>query len=269
MTTIGPIEKMKVRPQTPVEYALPVGDQDIPLNPSIGSPVKLEWRGEIACIHCQRKIKKSFNQGYCYPCFTRLAQCDSCVIKPELCHYDAGTCREPEWGETHCLIPHTVYLANSSGLKVGITRGLDPRTRWIDQGASQGLPIRTVPTRLDAGRVEVAFKDFVADKTNWRAMLKGTPEPLDLAAEKERLFSALADKHPDLSLPGHEPASAHSMSFEYPVDEYPTRVVSHNLDKEPVLEGTLLGIKGQYLILDRAVINLRKYGGYVLEVGLG
>jgi hypothetical protein len=266
MTTIGPIEKMKVRPQTPVEYALPVGDQDIPLNPAIGSPVKLEWRGEIACIHCQRKIKKSFNQGYCYPCFTRLAQCDSCVIRPELCHYDAGTCREPDWGETHCLIPHTVYLANSSGLKVGITRGLDPRTRWIDQGASQGLPIRTVPTRLDAGRVEVAFKDFVADKTNWRAMLKGTPEPLDLAAEKERLFSALADKHPDLSLPGHEPASAHSMSFEYPVDEYPTRIVSHNLDKEPVLEGTLLGIKGQYLIFDTGVINMRKYAGYELAL---
>jgi hypothetical protein len=243
-----------------------MGEEVVPMNPLIGQSIELEWGGAISCIHCQRAIKKSFNQGYCYPCFTRLAQCDSCVVKPELCHYAAGTCREPEWGETHCLIPHTVYLANSSSLKVGITRGLDATTRWIDQGAAQAMPIRIVPTRLDAGVVEVAMKSLVADKTNWRAMLKGEPAGIDLKGERDRLWAELRAQQPDLELPGHDPQSAEVTTLHYPVSEYPTKVVSHNLDKNPKLSGTLMGIKGQYLILDVAVINLRKYGGYVLRL---
>ena len=74
--------------------------------------------GRIHCVECGRATKKSFNQGHCFPCFRSLASCDRCITSPELCHYDAGTCREPEWGEAHCMQPHVVYLANSSGLKV-------------------------------------------------------------------------------------------------------------------------------------------------------
>jgi hypothetical protein len=262
----GPIQKMRVKLADPVQYELPMGEEHVPLNPLIGQRIRLFWRGEISCIHCGRKIKKSFNQGYCYPCFTRLAQCDSCVVKPELCHYDQGTCREPEWGETYCLIPHTVYLANSSGLKVGITRGIDPITRWIDQGASQGLAIRTVPTRLDAGVTEVAFKELVADKTNWRRMLKGEPEQLDMPAERDRLQSELAAASPALTLPGFDPVNGEVTRIQYPVMEYPEKVASHNLDKSSSCEGVLHGIKGQYLILDTGVINMRKYGGYVLAL---
>jgi hypothetical protein len=51
-------------------------------------------------------------------------------------------------------------------------------------------------------------------------------------------------------------------TVRYPVLAYPDKVRSHNLEKEPLLEGTLLGIKGQYLIFDQAVINIRKYTGY-------
>jgi hypothetical protein len=262
----GPIQKMSSRLASPVEYALPMGDEELPMNPLLGKSIGLVWSGEIRCVHCSRKIKKTFSQGYCYPCFTRLAQCDSCIVKPELCHYAAGTCREPEWGAAHCLIPHTVYLANSSGLKVGITRGLDPITRWIDQGAWQALAIRIVPSRLDAGLVEVAFKDFVADKTNWRAMLRGSPEPLDLPEQRDRLLGELAAVRPVEELPGRSPDSAAVTTIEYPVTAYPTKITSHNLDKKPELSGTLLGIKGQYLIFDSGVINLRKYGGYVLRV---
>lgn len=265
----GPIRKMRVTLGEPVQYELPMGEEHVPLNPLLGQKIHLRWTGEISCTHCSRKIKKSFSQGYCYPCFTRLAQCDSCMVKPELCHYDQGTCREPEWGEMHCLIPHTVYLANSSGLKVGITRGTDPTTRWIDQGASEALAIRTVPSRLDAGLVEVAFKDLVADKTNWRKMLKGAPEPLDMEAERERLFGELASSRPGLDLPGHAPERRNVTRIEYPVIEYPQKVASHNLDKSSSCEGTLQGIKGQYLILDTGVINMRKYGGYVLVLEAG
>ena len=56
------------------------------------------------------------------------------------------------------------------------------------------------------------------------------------------------------------------IEISYPVDAYPTKVVSFDLDKTPVVEGTLRGIKGQYLILDTGVINLRKYTAYQLAI---
>ncbi len=262
----GRIEKMKVEPGPPVQYALPLGKAAVPLNPLIGHRIRLTWTGGIECIHCSRKIKKTFQQGYCYPCFTTLAQCDQCVVKPELCHYDQGTCREPEWGRTHCLIPHTVYLANSSGLKVGITRGTDPTTRWIDQGAREAMAIRTVPNRLEAGRLEVAMKDWVGDKTNWRKMLKGDPEPIDLEAERDRLLETLATEAPDFDVPGEAPIDSSINQLEYPVRTYPSKLKSFNFDKAPEVEGVLEGIKGQYLLLDTGVLNVRKFGGYVLEL---
>ena len=115
----GHIEKMHTRLDNPVQYDLPLGDHKIALNPLIGQSIKLKFTGQIRCVHCSRTMKKSFNQGYCYPCFTALAQCDMCIMKPETCHYDKGTCREPEWGLKFCFQPHIVYLANSSGIKVG------------------------------------------------------------------------------------------------------------------------------------------------------
>ena len=109
---------MHSRLESPVAYDLPLGDQSIALNPLLGKSIKLTYTGKISCVHCNRAIKKSYNQGYCYPCFITLAQCDLCIMKPETCHYDAGTCREPAWGEAFCIKPHIVYLANSSGIKV-------------------------------------------------------------------------------------------------------------------------------------------------------
>jgi len=262
----GPIAKMTSRPERPVSYALPVGSESLPLNPRLGETLRLEFEGDISCIHCGRAIKKTFNQGYCYPCFTRLARCDRCIVKPELCHYDRGTCREPEWGRENCLIAHTVYLSVSSGLKVGITRGLDPSTRWIDQGATQGLAIRTVPSRLDSGHVEVALKQYVADRTEWRAMLRGDAATVDLEAERDRLLALREAEHPDDPLSGEPAANAKPVTLVYPVLEYPTRVRSHDFAKQPLLEGSLVGIKGQYLIFDTTVVNVRKYAGYHLRI---
>ncbi|MDP6978670.1 MAG: DUF2797 domain-containing protein [Myxococcota bacterium] len=264
----GPVQKMKTEFSAgdPVRYTLPLGEVDAPLNDRIGKTFRLAFTGAISCIHCDRKIKKTFSQGYCYPCFQKLAQCDQCIVKPELCHFAQGTCREPEWGETHCMIPHTVYLANSSALKVGITRGSEPVYRWIDQGATQGLAIRRVASRLDSGHVEVALKPFVADKTNWRVMLKGVAEPLDLASERDALLAKHAEASAGETLGGEAIDDAQAVAIDYPVAEYPTKIVSHNFDKKEVLEGTLMGIKGQYLILDTAVVNIRKYGGYHLAL---
>ncbi|WP_051234161.1 DUF2797 domain-containing protein [Halomonas halocynthiae] len=251
-------------------YTLRAGEHSLDLNARLGKPLSLSWTGAIACTHCERATRKSFAQGYCYPCFKRLAQCDTCIMKPELCHYYEGTCREPQWGESHCFQPHVVYLANSSGLKVGITRGTQVPTRWLDQGAIQALPIMQVATRQQSGLVEVLFKDAVSDRTNWRVMLRGETAPLDLPAERDRLLIALADGLDALRERfGNEALRVLDETpyqFDYPVLEYPTKVVSHNFDKTPDVSGVLMGIKGQYLMLDSGVINLRKFTGYEVVV---
>ncbi|WP_189469553.1 DUF2797 domain-containing protein [Litchfieldella qijiaojingensis] len=254
----------------PARYTLRAGEHRLALNPRLGQPLGLTWTSAIACTHCGRATKKSFAQGYCYPCFKTLAQCDTCIVKPETCHFFAGTCREPQWAEQHCFQPHVVYLANSSGLKVGITRKSQLPTRWLDQGAVQALPILEVDTRQQAGFAEVLFKEQVSDRTNWRAMLKGEVESLDLVAERDRLLarleSGLSGLRERFGADAIRLLDASPVELDYPVLEYPRKIVSHNFDKSPDVAGTLLGLKGQYLIFDTGVINLRKFTGYEVEV---
>ena len=261
--------ELRMGSDAPVEYSMPLGEELIPLNEWLGRTVRLQASGDIHCSHCGRRTRKSYSQGYCYPCFTRLAQCDLCIVSPERCHYEHGTCRDPAWGEQFCMTDHIVYLANSSGLKVGITRATQLPTRWIDQGASQGLPIMRVPARQHSGLVEDLLRQQVADKTNWRAMLQGEPEPVDLAAQRDALLDraeqGLAALHQRFGIQAFQPLTdATSLDIRYPVNAYAVKPKSANLDKEPLLEGTLLGIKGQYLLLDTAVINIRKYTAYTL-----
>lgn len=265
---LGTVSKLKSELQAPVQYGLPLGDGVLALNPLLDQQLQLRYTGRIFCVHCGRKTNKSFDQGYCYPCFRALAQCDTCIIKPEQCHFDQGTCREPEWAQQFCFRPHTVYLANSSGLKVGITR--DTPTRWIDQGAIQALPVFNVRNRFHSGLVEITLGKYVADKTQWQAMLKNQVTEMDLKAERDKLLDkcrleldALKDS---LGADAVEALpDAEVVQIEYPVLEYPTKVSSLNLDKNPVIEGRLRGIKGQYLIFDSGVINMRKYSGYEVE----
>ncbi|WP_346799223.1 DUF2797 domain-containing protein [Halomonas sp. Bachu 37] len=260
----------EVKPGGEVAYTLRAGDHRLPLNERVGTPLSLEWSGAIACTNCGRATRKSFGQGHCYPCFKRLAQCDTCIVKPETCHYHQGTCREPQWGERFCFQPHVVYLANSSGLKVGITRKTQMPTRWLDQGAIQALPILEVDTRLQSGLVEMLFKEQVADRTNWRAMLKGAVAEIDLEAERRHLLALLAPGLAQLRERFGSEAVKEIVNpvlrFHYPVQTFPTKVVSHNFDKQPKVSGTLMGIKGQYLMLDSGVINLRKFTGYEVRV---
>lgn len=263
----GHLSKMATEHVSPVAYTLNLGDEAVAMNELIGKPIKLSYEGDIKCGHCGRKTKKSFNQGYCYPCLTRLAQCDRCIMSPELCHFAAGTCREPEWGETNCNVPHVVYLANSSHIKVGITRGTQVPTRWMDQGAIQALPIATVTTRFLSGQVEVMLKALVSDRTSWQTMLKQAGEKVDLAAKWQELqvelaepMQALQDTHGINAITWLNDGQAYD--FEFPVSEYPTKVKSFNFDKTPEVEGKLMGIKGQYLIMDTGVINLRKFTAY-------
>lgn len=269
MKITGHLSKMVTNLTSPVEYYLPLDDERILVNPYIGKKIKLKYLDEIHCVECGRKTNKNYNQGFCFPCFKSLAKCDMCIMKPETCHYDEGTCREPEWGEEFCLKPHYVYLANSSGIKVGITRGTQIPTRWIDQGASEAMPIFRVSNRLLSGKLEVAIKDHVSDRTDWRKMLKGTPEHVDLATKRDELIK-LADKEinkikEEFGEAEVEQLNEEQINITFPVEDYPEKVKSLNFDKTPEIEGVLKGIKGQYLILDIGVLNIRKFGGYLVE----
>ena len=264
--------KMKVKPGAPVSYDLMLDDTLVHMNDLLGKRVRLEHKQLIRCCHCSRVTKKSFNQGYCYPCFQKLAQCDRCIMSPELCHYDKGTCREPEWGEAHCMQPHIVYLANSSGLKVGITRLNQVPTRWIDQGAIQAIPLLSVSSRHLSGLVEDALREWLPDKTNWRKMLKHEVEEIDLLAERVRVRQLAEEKIAviDQSRPGDtlrwldDPA----MSFTFPSLAWPTKVKTYNLDKDPVVDDRLIAIKGQYLIFEQASLNVRKYTSYDVSLSV-
>jgi hypothetical protein len=152
-------------------------------------------------------------------------------------------------------------------LKVGITRGSQVPTRWLDQGASQALLWFRVPNRHHAGLLEVAIKRHVADRTDWRKLLKGEPEPLDLKVRRDELLDRCGDLLATLPAPLDEQSASALLdeaprSFSYPVLEYPKKVSSLSLDKTALIEGTLLGIKGQYLMLDTGVLNVRKFAGY-------
>jgi|TARA_B110000263_G_scaffold174320_1_gene152236 hypothetical protein len=184
-------------------------------------------------------------------------------MRPETCHYHLGTCREPDWGLSNCFAPHIVYLANSSGIKVGITRKTNTPSRWIDQGAISALPILEVKTRLESGLIEKALKSFITDKTNWRVMLKNETGPADLVTTKASLLgkvSSLVDDLDAKTLPDDV------VNIDYPVLKYPTKVVSLSFDKTPVISGVLNGIKGQYLLLETGVLNIRKFSSYNLTI---
>ena len=127
------------------------------------------------------------------------------------------------------------------------------------------LPILTVANRLDSGRVETTLAQWVQDKTNWRTMLKGAIAPRDLQEARDDLLSRLQE-HPDVAALASPCSEAEVVELNYPVLEYPEKIKSHNLEKTPVVEGTLMGLKGQYLILDTGVLIIRKYTGYSLRV---
>lgn len=239
---------------------------DVDMNNLLGKKIKLEFLNEINCVACGRLTKKSFNQGYCFPCMRSLPECDTCIIKPELCHFHEGTCRDSNWGSEHCIKPHFIYLANTAKAKVGITREKNTPSRWIDQGAVQALPIIKVSERLLSGLIEIKFAKYLADKTNWQAMLKGQPDFIDLLTIRDEVLLQEHDFIESLKTQygaqAIEILNSKTVEIHYPVLSYPQKIRSHNLDKTPLVEGTLLGIKGQYIILDTGVMNMRKFSGY-------
>ncbi len=268
----GTLQKMGVKASDPVSYTLCDGfhdaDQrspDQPVNALIGRRIELHFTGMIQCVACGRKTKKTFNQGFCFPCSQRRAEADICIVKPELCHYFEvdNPCRDEAFAHAHCFQAHILYLSLTSGFKVGITRKVNVPSRWIDQGAVKAMPLAMLPSRREVGLVEVELAKDFQDRTHWMTMLKQESPEGELAPAASDVLKRLDE----MGVQGILPAPARTIyTFTYPVQRYPEKVKSLNLDKTDTVSGTLEGIKGQYLILDNGVINLRKYTGYQVEI---
>lgn len=260
----GHLRKMKVSLEEPVKYELRLDAVLVDLSPMVGSAVELKFTGKIQCVSCGRSIRKTYGDGFCFPCFKDGPESAECVIRPELCRAHLGEGRDVAWERENHLQPHVVYLAISSGLKVGVTRATQVPTRWIDQGAVQALVIARTENRHQAGLLEVALKQHVADRTDWRAMLRShQPEAPDLLEARHRckqwLSADLLGCLTDDELP---------VDIHFPVEQYPEKIKSLNLAKEPQVGGQLQGIKGQYLLLDGGrVLNIRKHSGYRVQLG--
>lgn len=241
------------------EYHLVINEQpQVFLNQIIGKNIYLEFSGLIKCIYCKQITKNSYSQGYCYNCARKLARCDLCIVNPKNCHYHLGTCREPEWGLKNCFSSHTVYLANSSGVKVGLTKTTNIPARWIDQGAVQALPIMETSSRLAAGLIEAKLAKIIPDKTNWRKMLNFNVKLIDLIAIKNILFEQHELINFDLQ--------ANIIEINYPTHNIEYKINFDNLKNSKIITGKLLAIKGQYLIFPQGIINIRHLIGYQILV---
>ncbi len=266
MTTYeGNLLKMKTQLATPVQYTLMLQDVPVAMNKLVGNTIHIHFDGLINCIACGRVTKKSYGQGFCYPCFIKSPQNAECIIRPELCRAHLGEGRDVAWEEAHHMQPHIVYLALTDAVKVGVTRQTQVPTRWIDQGAWKAIPVVEVPYRYLAGKAEVAMKSYYTDKTNWRNMLRNhVADGIDL----HEYSLSLKEKLPE-DLKGYYCGGCQITEITYPVEHYPEKVKSLSLDKNPHISGTLTGIRGQYLMFeDGAVLNIRNHSGYYVQLGI-
>lgn len=256
------LKKMDAMLEDVVNYTLDIHSEIHDMNSYIGKKIKIKWSGLVICI-CGREMKSFYRRsGYCYKCYWNSPQASQSIFKPELCTAHLGVEeRDLEWEKKFQIAPHYVYLANSSGIKVGITRGSQGVIRWMDQGASQAILLAEVPNRRFSGEIEVSLKKFVADVTNWRRMLSGDPEPVDLVNMKEKLCLHIPEEFKQYILSDNSVTE-----IKYPVTRYPNKIKSVKLENTLTLEGILLGIKGQYLLLDKdRVFNIRSHQGFLVE----
>jgi len=262
----GNLLKMRATHNRPVSYSLDNGSFPVLLNQLLGSEVKLEYMNRINCIRCGKTTRTSFGQGYCYPCFLAAPETEDCVLRPELCRAHLGESRDMDYARSHCLIEHCVYLADSGGIKVGVTRHTQVPVRWIDQGATAAVRIARTPDRYTAGSIEVALKPVFSDKTNWRNMLRFRGiNSATLLENKEKAWRYL----PEEFQPFYE-NDDDICEIDYPVIRYPESVTSVSLDKTHAISGMLLAIIGQYLVwADGKCLNIRKHSGYLVRITAG
>ena len=257
----GVLKKMMTENADEVQYYLDMGIDFLHMNQLINKELQLSFVG-YECLNCHLD-KKIYRQGFCKSCFFDIPQAADWIMKPELskAHLDEED-RDLAYEKQVQLQPHIVYLANSSNVKVGVTRKQQVPTRWIDQGAHEAIEIVEVPNRYLAGITEVALKEHVADKTNWRKMLQNDIEDENLVEWRDKLKEFIPDEAKEYFIENNT-----ETNLQFPVLKYPSTPKSLNLEKTPNYQGKLVGIKGQYLIFeDETVFNVRGNEGFVVSI---
>ena len=258
MEFTGQISKMVPSIGNPIEYVLPIGEKKLILNKYIGELIQIKFNDEIRCINCNNKIKKTYMQGYCYPCFISLPQTEDCVFKPHLCKAHLGEARDMDWAKNNCLVSTYVYLSLTSNLKVGVTRHSHIPSRWIDQGAHYAIRFAKTPNRYLAGLIESEISKYISDRTQWRRMILGQYDELDLIDKKNDLHEYLPN-----NLEKYYLNDENIVELKYPIINNLEKIKSFNIEKFKTINKKLIGIKGQYLMFDdNHVLNVRKYTGY-------
>lgn len=259
----GVLRKMQTENGKPIQYFLVFENDFLNVNQALDKELQIDFI-KFQCLNCGED-RPIYRQGFCKSCFYETPRAGDWIMKPELstAHLDKED-RDLEYEKKMQLQPHIVYLANSSSIKVGVTRKSQVPTRWIDQGAHEAIEIVEVPNRYLAGITEVALKDHVSDKTSWQKMLKNDIEDVDLVEWRDKLKAYIPDEAVDYFIDNN--GETH---LEFPVLQYPEKVKSLNLDKTPSYKGVLKGIKGQYLIFeDSTVFNVRGSEGYYVGVSM-
>ncbi len=246
-----------------VSYALSMGLSTVPLADRIGQPFTIRFTGARTCMSCGKRVKKFYGQGLCYPCLMSAPEASECIVRPELCRAHLGEGRDPVWEKEHHHTEHFVYLSQTGGIKVGVTRSTQIPVRWIDQGAVLAVIIARTPYRQLAGAIEVELKRTLADKTDWRKMLQQVvPDPAALLAARDAAVHGMSSE-----LKAHMLLAEEPLTLSYPHRETLPKITSVSLEKLAEITGTLLGIKGQYLLWkDGRVLNVRNHTGYHVEI---
>ncbi|MCW5516145.1 DUF2797 domain-containing protein [Muriicola sp. Z0-33] len=259
----GVLRKMRTEMGQPIQYYMVFDTDFLNVNQLLDKELQIEFI-KYQCLNCGEDLP-IFRQGFCRRCFYETPAAGDWIMRPELstAHLDKED-RDLEYEKKVQLQPHIVYLANSSNVKVGVTRKTQVPTRWIDQGAHEAIEIVEVPNRYLAGVTEIALKEHVNDKTNWRKMLTNSLEDVDLVAWRSKLKPYIPAEAQDYFIENQ--GETH---LEFPVIRYPDKVKSLNLNKTPNYQGVLKGIKGQYLLFeDNTVFNVRGNEGYYVALGV-
>lgn len=259
----GVLKKMMTENAVEIQYYLDMQTDFLHMNQLLHKEISLNFVG-YECLNCHSN-KEIYRQGYCKSCFFDAPNAGDWIMRPELstAHLDQED-RDLAYEKSVQLQPHIVYLANSGNVKVGVTRQTQVPTRWIDQGAHEAIEIVAVPNRYLAGITEVALKNHVGDKTNWRKMLKNEIEDVSLVEWREKLKEFIPEEAAPYFIDNKT-----TTHLKFPVIKYPEKPKSLNLIKTLAYKGTLIGIKGQYLIFeDQTVFNVRSNEGLVVSIQL-
>ncbi|MDR1877473.1 MAG: DUF2797 domain-containing protein [Flavobacteriaceae bacterium] len=263
MKITGLLTKMITENSNPIQYYLNFDDEFIIINQLLKKSIKIRFK-HYQCLGCGRD-KEIFAMGYCKNCYFTSPHAGEWVVRPELSTAHLGKAdRDLEFESQAQLQPHIVYLANTGGVKVGVTRKSQIPTRWIDQGAEYAIKLAETENRYEAGLIEVALKEHIADKTNFRKMLNEKAPFIDLSMKKNELLDFIPKELQYSILEDNQ-----IIPLYYPIHSYPLMVNSVNLKKNPEFEGVLIGIKGQYLMFDNnLVFNVRNHEGFVVELDI-